>query len=314
VTWEESATGPVARFGSPESSAIFATIGDGIREELVGLETRAIHFGADWTSETPQAWLAENVGRRAGGRVVLLDRPYRACPGLACWLNRAFATGFAVVPPTEESPHVEFLAVPDTNARSRRDHAPGRPTRVGGAGYEIDLADQRQRAALPADMTDLPASGFVNLPEAQALVRYLEPFAGNSVAITSPFPAQLAVLRRLLARSPRLAHVPVLDSAEAARHECDMMAVSLTRSHVARAVPFGDGPSVLARLLGRARKKLLFAGDPGTLARRLQWEGPVDHLDAADAARERAWVAALADCPRVSSPRHRHASHESVRA
>ena len=62
------------------------------------------------------------------------------------------------------------------------------------------------------------------------------------------------------------------------------------------------------------RKKVLFAGDPGTLARRLQWEGPVDHLDAADAARERAWVAALADCPRVSGPRPRHAPPEGARA
>jgi AAA domain len=312
--WEESASGPLLRFGSADPAAAFAAIGDGIREEIVGLETRAIHFGADWTVERAKEWAAENVGQRAGGRVVMLDRPYRACPGLACWLNRAFATGFAIVPITEDSPHVEFLAVPDSNSRNRRDHAPGRSTRVGGAGYEIDLADQRQRAALPLDMTDLPTSGFVNLPEAQALVRYLEPIAGQNLAVTSPFPAQLAVLRRLLARSPRLAHVPVLDSAEATRHECDFMAVSLTRSHVARAVPFGDGPSVLAALLGRARKKLLFAGDPGTLARRLQWEGPVDHLDAADAARERAWVAALADCPRVSSPRHRYASHESVRA
>ncbi|HEX3147127.1 MAG TPA: AAA domain-containing protein [Gemmataceae bacterium] len=311
--WEESASGPIVRFGPSDESSTFAIIGDVIREELVGLETRAIHFATDWTLDKANEWVTENVGRRAGGRVVVLDRPHRACPGLACWLNRAFATGFAIVPPTEDKPHVEFLAVPDTNGRSRRDHAPGRPTRVGGAGYEIDLADQRQRAALPPDMTDLPTAGIINLPEAQALVRYLEPIAGQGVAITSPFPAQVAVLRRLLARTPRLAHIPVVDFADAARHECDFMAVSLTRSHVARAVPFGDGPNVLAGLLGRARKKLLFAGDPGTLARRLQWEGPVDHLDAVDAARERAWVAALADCPRVSGPRHRHAPHESVR-
>jgi hypothetical protein len=106
----------------------------------------------------------------------------------------------------------------------------------------------------------------------------------------------------------------VLEPTDSGRHECDILAVSLTRSHVARAVTFGETPAVLAGLLSRARKKVLFAGDPGTLARRLQWEGPVDHLDAAEAARERAWVAALADCPRVSSPRHRHTPTEGVRA
>ena len=250
AAWEESPDGPVLRFGPVDPSIAFAEIGPGIREELAGLETRAIRFAVDWTLERAKAWAAENVGRRVGGRVAMLDRPYRACPGLACWLNCAFDTGFAIVPPGEMTGHVEFLAVPDTDNRRRRDPAPGRHTRVGGAGYEIDLADPRQRAALPSDMIDLPASGFVNLPEAQALVRYLEPFANQGVAISSPFPAQIAVLRRLLARSPRLAHVPVLDSAEAARHECDLMAVSLTRSHVARAVPFGDGPAVLAGLLG----------------------------------------------------------------
>jgi hypothetical protein len=183
---------------------------------------------------------------------------------------------------------------------------------VGGAGYEIDLADPRQRAALPADLADLPAAGYVNVPEAQALVRYLEPLAGSGVVVTSPFPAQVAVLRTLLARSGRLAGIRVLGPGEAAPAECDLLAVSLTRSHVARAVPFGDAPAVLAGLVGRARRTVLFAGDPGTLARRLQWEGPVDHLDAAEAARERAWVAALADCPRVTGPRARPSTAESA--
>ena len=314
AAWDETPAGPVLRFAPADPAPTLAEIGPGIREELAGLETRAIHFAADWALEKAKEWAAENVGRRTGGRVATLARPYRACPGLARWMNQAFAVGFTLLPPAEDVAHVEFLAVPDTDPRRRRDHAHGRPQRIGGAGYEIDLADPRQRAALPADFTDLPTSGFVNLPEAQALVRYLESLAGPGVAVTSPFPAQTAVLRKLLARSPRLAQVPVLDAVEAARHECDLMAVSLTRSHVARAVTFGEGPGVLAGLLGRVRRKILFAGDPGTLARRLQWEGPVDHLDAAEAARERAWVAALADCPRVTGPRPRRDPYESVRA
>lgn len=313
ATWHETPAGPVLRFAPADPAAALAEIGPGVREELAGLETRALHFAADWSLDRARAWAAENVGRRAGGRLAALARAHRACPGLALWLNRAFDTGFAIVPAADEAVHVEFLAVPDHEPRRRHGHSRP-PGRVGGAGYEIDLADPRQRATLAPDLADLPAAGIVNLPEAQALVRYLEPLAGSGLAVTSPFPAQVAVLRKLLARSSRLAQVPVLEVTDAARHECDLLAVSLTRSHVARAVPFGEGPHVLAALLGRARKRILFAGDPGTLARRLQWEGPVDHLDAADAARERAWVAALADCPRVTGPRPRHAPPESVRA
>jgi hypothetical protein len=308
--WESSPGGPVLRFGPADASPAFAEIGPGVREELAGLETCAVHFGPDWPLDRAKQWAAEHVGRRDPGRLLTLSKPYRACPGLARWLNRAFSSGFAIAPTGDDGPHVEFLAVPDMHPRHRRDH--GRSGRVGGAGYEIDLADPRQRAALPADLADLPETGFVNVPEAQALVRYLEPLAGQNVAVTSPFPSQAAVLRRLLARSPRLATIRVLDPADAARAECDLLAVSLTRSHVARAVPFGEAPAVLAGLLGRARKKVLFAGDPGTLARRLQWEGPVDHLDATEAARERAWVAALADCPRVTGPRPRPNPAESV--
>lgn len=308
--WEPTPAGPVVRFGPADPAATFATIGAGVREELAGLETRAVHFPADWSPDRAREWVGEHLGRRAGGRLTSLTRPHRACPGLAHWLNRAFHLGFVLTAVTDEPPHVEFLAVPDADPRRRHHHRSGR---VGGAGYEIDLADARQRATLPDDLAHLPATGFVNLPEAQALIRYLESFAGPGVAVTSPFPAQVALLGRLLSRSPRLAQVPVLDAADAAGHECDLLAVSLTRSHVARAVHFGDGPDVLAGLLGRARRKVLFAGDPGTLARRLQWEGPVDHLDPADAARERSWVAALADCPRVNGPRHRPAPPESVR-
>lgn len=312
--WEATAAGPVVRFGPPDASPTFAEIGPGVREELAGLATRAVHFPAEWPLDRAKTWAADHVGRRAGGRLVTLARPHRACPGLARWLNRAFDTGFDFAPSADEGAHVEFLAVPDSEPRRRHHHGHGRPGRVGGAGYEMDLADPRQRATLPPDLADLPPAGVVNLPEAHALVRYIEALAGPGLAVTSPFPSQLAVLRKLLARSPRLAQVPVLDAADVARHECDLLAVSLTRSHVARAVPFGDGPHVLAGLLGRVRKKVLFAGDPGTLARRLQWEGPVEHLDAAAAARERAWVAALADCPRVTGPRPRPAPPESVRA
>ncbi|HEV3257115.1 MAG TPA: hypothetical protein VG013_09570, partial [Gemmataceae bacterium] len=68
--------------------------------------------------------------------------------------------------------------------------------------------------------------------------------------------------------------------------------LSLTRSHAHHAVTFGDSPQVLALALTRASKKLILLGDPGTLVRRCQWEGPLDHLDEASAAHERE----LIDC------------------
>ena len=46
--WEETAAGPVLRFGPPDTAPAFAEIGPGVREELAGLQTRAVHFPADW--------------------------------------------------------------------------------------------------------------------------------------------------------------------------------------------------------------------------------------------------------------------------
>jgi hypothetical protein len=310
--WRATDAGPVLQFASPTSPTAFAEIGTGVREELAGLDTVAILFDSAWSMEQARAWADEHLGHRDPGRSVTLARPYRACPGLALWLNRAFSAGFTI-PQAEPGRHVEFLAVPDVDHR-RRQESNGRPSRVGGAGYEIDLGDPRHRAAIPAGFIDLPTRGFINLQEAQALARFLEASAPANTAVTSPFPEQVETLRRVFSRSSRLAGIRILEPGEAVGHECDMLAVSLTRSHVSRAVTFGESPGVLASLLTCARKKVLFAGDPGTLSRRLQWEGPVDHLDAADAARERNWVAALSDCPRVNAPRPRPTHGESVRA
>jgi superfamily I DNA and/or RNA helicase len=71
--------------------------------------------------------------------------------------------------------------------------------------------------------------------------------------------------------------------------------VSLTRSHTNRAVPFGEGPAHLVLALTRARARLILFGDPGTLARRSQWEKAVDHLDEPAAARERAVIGRLCE-------------------
>ena len=71
------------------------------------------------------------------------------------------------------------------------------------------------------------------------------------------------------------------------QREVPTLVVSLTRSHVNRAVFYGDEPSWLPLALARGGERLILVGDPGTLARRAQWDGPLDHLDAAAARRER---------------------------
>ena len=76
------------------------------------------------------------------------------------------------------------------------------------------------------------------------------------------------------------------------QRECDVAVVPLTRSHTHRAVPYGDDPSAIPLALTRAGQRVIVVGDAGTLTRRAQWDGPLDHLDGATAAREKAWVAA----------------------
>src|SRR5262249_37731605 len=66
--------------------------------------------------------------------------------------------------------------------------------------------------------------------------------------------------------------------------------LSLTRSHTHRAVTYGDNPYQLSVALTRASARLLVFGDVGTLARRSQWPGAVDHLDEVAATRERTLV------------------------
>src|SRR5262249_20867506 len=80
------------------------------------------------------------------------------------------------------------------------------------------------------------------------------------------------------------------------QRECRAALVSLTRSHGHRAVTLGEGPHALALALTRARARLFLFGDPGTLLRRSQWQGVLDHLDQATAAREGELVTRLVHC------------------
>jgi hypothetical protein len=186
---------------------------------------------------------------------------------------------------------VEFVAVPPADRRN------GQPGRRGGAGYELDLGDGRQRAILPPEVRDaLPARGLVNLAEARAVVERLERLvAGGApapVGVLALTAAQAALIRRLAARSAALAGAAlVIDVPPGLRQrEVRTLVVSLTRSHLHRAVHYGEEPSWLPLALARGRERLVLVGDPGTLARRAQWDGPLDHLDAAAARRERELV------------------------
>jgi hypothetical protein len=197
-----------------------------------------------------------------------------------------------------------------------------RPAR--GAGLEIDLADGRSviagpgRPGLPAELrAALPACGLVNYPEAVAVVRALEelvsdpcfqtacsaqgrtvgsPLAGASgllpVAVMALFPAQAELIRRLSERSPVLARArdqfEVGPVAAFLHRECLIGLVSLTRSHTHRAVPFCDHPRMLVSALTRAMVHLVVFGDVGTVLRRMQWQGALDHLDEGSARREQA--------------------------
>jgi hypothetical protein len=228
---------------------------------------------------------------------------------------------------------VEFVPVPElreaAGTRERRNAGLGdgklgtgtanaRPAalpRRGGAGLEIDLAEPRQRERLPAELrADLPNQGLVNYAEAQAVVRTLaslvkEPggcarvdkeqrgIVQPTVAVLALYPAQAALIRRLMHQNPALAaigvEVEVGVPTAFRQREAAVVLLSLTRSHTHRAVAFGEGPQVLALAMTRARSRLIVFGDPGTLVRRSQWEGPLEHLHEDDAARERQLIARL---------------------
>jgi hypothetical protein len=187
---------------------------------------------------------------------------------------------------------VEFVAVPPAE---RNGHAaPGHMHRRGGAGFEIDLADPRQRAHLPPDLRDgMPGRGLVNLVEARAVVERLERLIGERVpgpiGVLALTAAQETLIRQLVGRAKSLTgtNITVTVPPGLRQREVQTLLVSLTRSHVNRAVFYGDEPTWLPLALARGRERLILVGDPGTLARRAQWDGPLDHLDAAAARRER---------------------------
>jgi hypothetical protein len=219
---------------------------------------------------------------------------------------------------------VEFVPVPQfrietpklRSAREATGSLPVSPSGLritrGGAGLELDLADPRYRDRLPLDLrSGLPKHGFVNYLEAQEIVRVLSGLAADSktlgvtgeaglrptIAIIALYPGQAELIRKMVRRSGALANLEIdliVGTPEAFRQrEAHVVLMSLTRSHTHRAVAFGEGPQDLALAMTRAKQRLMIFGDPGTLVRRSQWEGPIDQLDEGFAARERQLITRL---------------------
>lgn len=238
---------------------------------------------------------------------------------------------------------VAFIPVPSmeeesgsrsTSMKGKRS-APGNGR--GGAGLEVDLSRPTHESdAIPGDLRRLlPDRGLVNYREAVEVVRFLESLTNDSnfkqtaqawrqrhadqgykadtqspacpnVAVMALYPAQVELLRHLVKRSTLndAVSVEVGLPQDFRQRECQIALVSLTRSHSHRAVTYGSTPGLLARALTIATDRITLFGDAGTLIRRSHWDGPVDHLQGADAQQERNLVLRLVGClPHDRPPR-----------
>ena len=283
---------------------------------------------AGWHRQRAQEWLARHAGVRDLGRTARLTIPYRMTPEVARFVADLLPGGASwQMPPRTLGAGtltgVEFIPVPaparDRNGRGRdrpQDWAAQLTHLRGGAGLELSLEDPKHRDRIPSEVRNLlPGRGLVNYLEAQAVVRTLATLATTpsfveglaalaaaenevpSVAVLALHPTQAMLIRHLARQAPQLAtarfHITVETPSSFLHRDALVVLVSLTRSHTHRAVPFGHGADSLSLALTRARARLLLFGDPGTLVRRTQWEGSLDHQDAAEGARERELIARL---------------------
>jgi hypothetical protein len=244
---------------------------------------------------TAERWLHSNLHWHDRERSVFLQVPHRMHRPLAevvgplLFPDACLASLLAAH--VGGDPLFEFVPVP----LPRRPEWPRE-----GAGLEQDLATGRHGDRLPSELRgELPRKGIVNYLEAQALVRRLEQWTqapseltsngkgAPAVLVLALYEAQAELLRRLVARSPLLqARAFALEIAvpgQVRQRECEVLVLSLTRSHAHRCVPLGEDAADLALALTRSRRRILVFGDIGTLMKRTQWQGPLDHLDAPDA-------------------------------
>jgi hypothetical protein len=313
--WVEEPGAVVFRMGGcAELDARAVRLEDGVRELVAsgpcGLmdpvvppplwHTCRLEFdrASGWHRERAEEWVRRHLRLRDLGRTITLDTLHRMAPPLAAVLADILGHGASHTAATGgDVAAVEFVAVPPLE----RSKGPGLPR--AGAGLELDLSGPRQPDRLPSDLrARLPAEGLVNYLEAQAVVRQLKRLladpclvGGGSerrpvIAVMALYPAQVTLLRELIRRaSLPAADGPVVEVhlPHAFRHrECQASVISLTRSHGHRTVALAESPDLLTLALTRARTRVVLVGDVGTLARRGQWQGALDHLDEHAAARE----------------------------
>jgi hypothetical protein len=286
-----------------------------------GFYTLALEFDLHqgWNRERAMDWVRKHLGLIDLGRTAMLKTPHRMDAGLALFLSDLlFDEGYEPCPAARGA-SVAFVAVPalessNGSAKSARSGASHSKPARGGAGLEIDLGDVRRRELLPADLrSSLPQRGVVNYQEARAVVHALEALASESkraahwnangqngtplgnvgnIGVIALYPAQVELIDRLVRQSPVLdkakLDVVVTSPTQVRQREFAVLFLSLTRSHTHRAVPFSLEPHALVMALTRVRDRLVLFGDPGTLARRGRWQGPLEHLDDKAAENERA--------------------------
>lgn len=279
-----------------------------------------------WHRDHAHAWIHSHLPLTDLGRTVSLQVSHRMQADLSKVLSDLLFGGTYVEPqatcpavvadvPRAGAPSaVEFVAVPPLSKDNgkkfdhKRKKNPSPNQHLGrlpgeGAGLELDLTTGRLGDRLPADLrADLPCRGFVNYPEAQAVVRKLETIvqdpglqslangSGPVLAVLALYAAQAELIRRLIGRSAILSSssVPlVVGLPQNFRHrEFHVVLLSLTRSHAQQPVSYGASEAEVSLAMTRARSRLILFGDPGTLVRRSRWQGGLEQLDQAAAARE----------------------------
>jgi hypothetical protein len=266
---------------------------------------------SDWERARAEQWLTANVLAHDCQRTIFLQVPYRSQRRLAEVVATILYPDEALWPvlPAVEDQAFEFIAVP----LLRKADLPRE-----GAGLEVELTSPRHADRLPAELCQgLPTEGFANYLEAQALVRRLEQLAQTPdalptdgagkarVAVLAMYEGQAELLRRLIRQSSRLhnLNLEVGTPSRLRQRECDVVLLSLTRSHPHRSVPFGADVADLALALSRARRRLYVFGDVGALIKRTSWQGPLDHLSAAEAHVERQRLCRLVALLKTHLPR-----------